>query len=137
MNSSLANALPVHFDPKSFHDAAQGALEGHALSPPGVCMNPYCSKLFEPRRRWQRYCSPSCRQSDDIEMRRIGLKVAPALLAWRMGKHDKVRTTDGLVPVSPELRALSNAGRGYVTRVQSDWFYHRLARARQAIERGR
>lgn len=53
-------------------------------------------------------------------MRRIGQKAAPALLAWRMGKYEKQ---------DAGLRALSRAGRNYVTRLQSEWYRDRMARA--------
>ena len=53
-------------------------------------------------------------------MRRIGQKAAPALLAWRMGKYEKEDAA---------LRDLSRAGRNYVTRLQSEWYRDRLARA--------
>lgn len=58
-------------------------------------------------------------------MRRIGQKAAPALLAWRMGKYEKQ---------DAGLRALSRAGRNYITRLQSKWFRDRMTRA---FERGR
>lgn len=124
----FANAPAAHFDPEPFSVAAFQALEKCPLVPPGICANPTCSKVFAPAREWQRYCCRACHRADEMEMRRVGQKAAPALLAWRMGKHDKVRLAQGLVPVSPELRALSNAGRAYVTRLQSDWFKSRVAR---------
>lgn len=130
----LINAPAARFDPEPFHVSAFQELQDFPLAPFGVCMNPSCSRRFAPSREWQRYCCAACRNRDEAEMRRIGQKVAPALLAWRMGKHDSVRTRDGVVPVSPELRALSKVGRAYVTRVQSGWFYDRVARAAALAE---
>ena len=56
-------------------------------------------------------------------MRRIGHKAAPALLAWRMGKYERH---------DPALRALSRAGRNYVSRLQSAWLADRIARMERA-----
>jgi hypothetical protein len=53
---------------------------------------------------------------DELDMRRIGHKVAPALLAWRAGKYEKQ---------NDDLRALSRAGRNYVSRVASEWWSDR------------
>jgi hypothetical protein len=61
---------------------------------------------------------------DELDMRRIGHKAAPALLAWRAGKYEK--TND-------DLRALSRVGRNYVSRLSSEWWNDRL---RRAAERG-
>ena len=120
-----ANALAVHFDPEPFQSVAQAQLMACPLVPPGICLNPACSRPFAPTRDWQRYCGADCRRMDETEMRRVGHKVAPALLAWRMGKYERH---------DPDLRALARIGRTYVSRIQSDWYVHRLARA---AERGR
>lgn len=118
-----ANALPVHFDPEPFHVAAAVELAAHPLIAPGVCLNPSCSKHFAPTRPWQRYCCKLCRDMDEREMRRVGQKAAPALLAWRMGKYEG---PDG----NADLRGLSSAGRNYVSRLQSEWLADRKARAK-------
>lgn len=60
-------------------------------------------------------------------MRRIGHKAAPALLAWRAGKYEK---TD------QDLRALSRAGRNYVSRLSSEWWFDRMRRAGNSRDGG-
>jgi len=118
------NALSVHFDVEPFYMAAAQALAAHPLVPEGQCLNPGCSRTFVRSRDWQLYCSPDCRKSGDIEMRRVGLKAAPALLAWRMGKYS---TTD------PALRELGRTGRNYISELQRAWLADRQARARMAF----
>lgn len=120
----LANAPAAHFEMEPFADVAIAELAACPLVEPDVCMNPLCSKHFVPSRAWQRYCSTSCRKMDELDMRRIGQKAAPALLAWRAGKYEK---TD------ENLRALSRAGRNYVSRLASEWWNDRL---RRIAERG-
>lgn len=115
---NLANALPVRFSPEPFSAYAWQQLAAHPLFVPGVCARPACSRNFEPGRNWAVYCSNACRAADDQELRRIGHKAAPALLAWRMGKYEP-ETGDG------DLRALSRAGRRYVSGLASDWFNSR------------
>lgn len=115
-----ANAPAAHFDLEPFHVVAHRELEASPLIAPGVCLNPVCSRHFAPTRSWQRYCCDTCRKMDDTEMRRIGHRAAPALLAWRMGKYE---TED------EALRALSRAGRNYISNLQSEWFRDRMARA--------
>lgn len=119
-----SNALAAHFEAEPFSDAAFKELDACPIIEAGVCMNPMCSKRFAQSRSWQRYCSTKCRKMDELEMRRIGHKVAPALLAWRAGKYEK---TDD------DLRALSRAGRNYVSRLSSEWWNDRL---RRAVEKG-
>lgn len=116
----FANAPAAHFDLEPFHVTAHRELAEFPLVAPGVCLNPMCSRVFAPVRSWQRYCCETCRKMDETEMRRIGQKAAPALLAWRMGKYEKQ---------DAGLRALSRAGRNYVTRLQSEWYRDRMARA--------
>jgi hypothetical protein len=118
-----ANALAVHFGMEPFQTAAAPALAAWPLVPEGQCLNPGCSRTFVRTRDWQVYCCNVCRQFGDREMRRIGLKAAPALLAWRMGKYEKS---------DEDLRALSRAGRNYIARLQSDWFADRKAREERA-----
>lgn len=119
-----ANAPAVHFEIEPFADVAFAELAAFPLVAPGVCMNPLCSKHFAPSRKWQRYCSKACRSMDELDMRRVGHKAAPALLAWRAGKYEKE---------DQDLRALSRAGRNYVSRLTSEWWNDRL---RRVAERG-
>ncbi len=119
-----ANAPAARFDFEPFAEVAFAELAACPLVEPGVCMNPLCSQHFAPSRPWQRYCSAACRKMDELDMRRIGQKAAPALLAWRAGKYEKE---------NDDLRALSRVGRNYVSRLSSEWWNDRL---RRASERG-
>lgn len=116
-------APAVHLDIEPFHVLAHRELDGSPLVAPGVCLNPSCSRAFAPTRHWQRYCSEACRKADDAEMRKVGHKAAPALLAWRMGKYEKQ---------DEALRALARVGRNYVSKLQSEWFNDRAARIAKA-----
>jgi len=118
-----ADAPPVHFDLEPFHIVAAPALAACPLVPPGQCLNPGCSRTFVRTREWQVYCGPDCRAAGEAEMRRIGHKAAPALLAWRMGKYT---TTD------PALRELGRTGRNYISELQRAWLADRQARVRMA-----
>lgn len=124
LHAKAANALAARFEMEPFADVAWAELHACPLVEPGVCMNPMCSQHFAPARAWQRYCSAACRKIDELDMRRIGQKAAPALLAWRAGKYEKEDAA---------LRALSRAGRNYVSRLSSGWMQERL---RRAMERG-
>ncbi len=128
----LANAQAAHIEIEPFDIFAEPQLAAWPLSAPGICRNPMCSKPFASTRDWQRYCSTSCRRMDEQEMRRMGQKAAPALLAWQIGKNRKAWTVNGLARMTPEIRALSNAGRRYVSQLQSEWLQDRLSRAREA-----
>ncbi|MEP3631504.1 MAG: hypothetical protein ABJM82_18190 [Shimia thalassica] len=112
------NALAVHFDPEPFAVFADGELSACALHVPGVCFNPLCSRVFAPAREWQQYCSAACRQIGDREMRRVGHKAAPALLAWQMGRYAKG---------GPQAD-LSRAGRRYYSALAADWLRDRRAK---------
>ncbi|AUQ89381.1 MULTISPECIES: hypothetical protein [Phaeobacter] len=116
----FANAPAAHFDLEPFHVIAHAELADFPLAAPGVCLNPMCSRQFTPSRSWQRYCCDTCRKMDEVEMRRVGQKAAPALLAWRMGKYEEQDAA---------LRALSRAGRNYISRLQSEWYCDRQRRA--------
>lgn len=118
----VANAPVVHFEIEPFSEVAFQELAACPLVKPGICMNPMCSQHFAPARSWQRYCSSACRRMDELDMRRIGHKAAPALLAWRAGKYEKS---------DPDLQALSRVGRRYVSRLSSEWWSDRLRRARE------
>jgi len=121
---NTANALAAHLEVEPFADVAFKELAMCPLVEPGICMNPLCSRHFAPSRSWQRYCSTACRKMDELDMRRIGHKAAPALLAWRAGKYEKE---------NDDLRALSRVGRNYVSRLSSDWWNDRLRRANEGI----
>jgi len=120
----VKNAPVARFEIEPFADVAFRELAACPLVQPGICMNPLCSQPFIQSRSWQRYCSTACRKMDELDMRRIGHKAAPALLAWRAGKYEKA---------DEDLRALSRVGRNYVSRLSSDWWNDRL---RRAAERG-
>jgi hypothetical protein len=129
-----ANAVAPRLDVESFSVVAAPELAAHPLVPPGICQNPTCSRAFAPRRAWQVYCCEACKRADMQEMRWVGLKAAPALLAWRMGKNRQAHDFQGnMVRTGPELRALSRAGQNYVTRLQTAWWNDRLARARALV----
>lgn len=128
------NAPAVHFEPEPFSRAANGLWSPAVLGTQSVCFNPRCSKVFTPTRPWSWFCSDQCRRESDAEMRAIGHKAAPALLAWRMGKHDRLRTADGMVDVGDDLRSLSNDARRYLTRLQGDWYTDRQRRILEARE---
>ncbi|MBB5515785.1 hypothetical protein FHS89_001805 [Rubricella aquisinus] len=121
--TQLDNALAVHFRPEPFSKIAHRELEAYPLSTPGICFNPSCSCSFDMSRNWSLYCSDACRKVGDAEMRRIGHKAAPALLAWRMGKYEKE---------DEALRALSRAGRNYVARLQGEWYRDRMDRVQRS-----
>lgn len=122
----IANAPAAHFDIEPFHVTAHAELADFPLVAPGVCLNPMCSRHFAPTRSWQRYCCDTCRKRDETEMRRVGQKAAPALLAWRMGKYEQQ---------DDALRALSRAGRNYISRLQSEWYCDRIRRASERMVR--
>ncbi|MBT9383310.1 hypothetical protein KM176_05515 [Pseudooceanicola sp. CBS1P-1] len=126
--SRLANAPAVHFDLEPFRAFATRELGQTLLSPAGVCMNPACSCPFVPCRPWQAYCSDTCRKADEAEMRRVGQRAAPALLAWRLGKYE-IR--------DEALRDLSRAGRRYIGQLQTEWLTSRQNRAQAAKSPGR
>ena len=90
------------------------------LARPGICRFPCCSQPFASSRAWQDYCSETCRRRDLAEMRTIGHRAAPALLAWQMGRY----ATKG----SP-LADLSRAGRNYYSALAASWLRDRRARA--------
>lgn len=119
-----ANAPAVRFQYEAFTEVAHNELAAYPLVEPGVCMNPMCSRHFAPTRSWQRYCSKQCRDMDHEEMRMIGQKAAPALLAHRLGKYETKNAA---------LRALSKAGRNYTSGLVSEWYRDRL---RRVAERG-
>jgi|GEM_PF-979968 len=110
--------VPV-FDVPAFSDVAWSELAAHPFAAFGRCLNPACSQLFTPPRSWSRYCCAACRRLDEAEFRRIGHKVAPALLAHRMGKYERV---------DPALRNLSAAARRFIGDVQTQWLGSRNAR---------
>jgi hypothetical protein len=123
--NNLANAPAAHFDLEAFRSVAHRELGACPIVPAGVCMNPMCSKHFAPSRPWQTYCCDACRKLDEAEMRRVGQRAAPALLAWRLGKYE----------ASDEaLRDLSRAGRRYIGALQSEWLASRRARSIEAAE---
>lgn len=122
-DTRLRNALPPRFEIEPFSSVAFAELAAHPLSPACICRNPGCSRPFNPTRSWSVYCCAGCREADTAEMRRIGLIMAPAMLAWRMGKNEKI---DG------DLRALSSAGRSFVGRGLTDWLHDRQRRVAEA-----
>lgn len=121
----LQNAPAARFEIEPFAEVAFAELQDYPLAPVGVCLNPGCSRSFDPPRSWSLYCSEKCRDLDSAEFRKVGHKLAPALLAWRMGKseaHDRA------------LRALSSKGRSYVTTSMTEWLNDRRRRIALAKE---
>lgn len=116
---SNANGVTRHFSPEPFAAFAAREL---ADCPPwerGVCFNPDCGCRFKPIRDWQIYCSKACERTGLNELRKWGHRAALPLLCHRLGKYET--SHEG-------LRALSNAGRCYVGRLQSAWVLDRAAR---------
>ena len=124
-----ANALAVHLDVEPFHVAVDPLWSPEVVGTTGVCFNPGCCLPFTRTRPWQWYCCDACRRQGDNEFRQVGHKIAPALLAWRLGKHPSIRTLHGVVPVTPEQVDLGRAARRYINQVQSAWYDERLRRA--------
>lgn len=118
-----AHAGTPHFDAEPFRSVAFQELESCPLVAPSVCLNPLCSRHFSPTRDWAQYCSPECRAIGKREFRAIGTRVAPALLAWQMGRYAKPDTPQG---------ALSRAGRKYYSQLAAEWLRHRRARIEMA-----
>lgn len=105
----------LRLDLEPFHVAAAQQLAAQPLAPVGVCQNPYCSARFTPSRAHQRYCSAACRQADDREFRNVGLRAAPALMAWQMGRY----------AAPGPLADLSRAGRRYYSALAAAWLRDR------------
>jgi len=119
------NARAAHFAPEPFATAAALELDAFPLSPPGVCRNPLCSKVFAPTRPWQHYCCAACKTVGDAEFRLMGQRAAPALLAWQIGRYATSGTPQQL---------LSRAGRRYFGSLASGWLRDRRAREVMAVE---
>ncbi|NVK56674.1 MAG: hypothetical protein HWE26_13770 [Alteromonadaceae bacterium] len=118
------------FEP--FRDYAFAELEAAPLHQAGVCFLPQCGRRFDPSVSWQMYCCKACERAGLTEFRKWGLRAAPALLAWRLGKY----ASDG--PVADRTRS----ARRFVTAVQSAWIVDRADRAKdnqtkQGAENGR
>ena len=113
------NAVAPHISLEPFRDFASAELSAYPLVPAGVCLNPMCSKPFEPSRDWQVYCCDACRDAGKAEFRKVGFQAAPALLAHRLGKYQRHNAP---------LLALSNAGRRYLGQLQSVWLADRQRR---------
>ena len=109
-----------------FEVYAANQLKARPLGEPGVCMNPGCSQVFAPSRDWQSFCSAACRRIGEIEFRKIGVKAAPGLLAWTMGKHETREMA---------LRELAKAGRRHVSAIGASWLRDRRLRAGAARDR--
>lgn len=117
-----------HFDIESFADYAELELRAYPLARPGLCANPDCSRPFSSGGRfWKRYCGQGCARADEAEIRRIGQKAAPALLALQMGRYAK--------PGTP-AQVLHLAAWRYLRFLAAEWLRHRRGRAR-IVERGR
>ncbi|WP_197919328.1 hypothetical protein [Thiosulfatihalobacter marinus] len=120
-----ANAVARHSEPEDFRSFAHQEL---AVSSPwqgGVCFNPSCGAVFQPRRAWQIYCSTACERVGTAELRKWGHRMALSALVWRMGKYNQH---------DAGIRDLTRAARRHVTHVQSAWLADRQARA---LERGK
>lgn len=101
---ATANARGLHLSLEPFSEYAFRELRDQPLHAPGICALPYCSKPFVPARDWQAYCCSACRDRDRRDLRAFGEKIAPAQLAYRLGKYQATGTS---------LQALSRAGRRY------------------------
>jgi len=115
-----ANAVTPHSEMESFRDFAEVEL---AASPPwtvGICFNPSCGRAFQPGRKWQIYCGPSCAAAGKAEMRKWGHKMALPLLIHRMGKDDRTNLA---------VMDLTRAARRFTTQTQSAWLEDRKARS--------
>lgn len=112
----------LRLDMEPFHVVASAELSARPLVPVGVCQNPYCSASFNPTRAHQRYCRAACRVADIRELRAVGLKAAPALLAWQMGRYAK----------PGHLADLSGAGRRYFSALAAEWLRDRKWRVDMA-----
>lgn len=126
LDSKGAIAPATHFDLEAFADVAFAELAGAPFVPVGQCLNPSCSRVFTPARDWQRYCCAACRVADGAEFRLIGQRVAPALLAHRLGKYVTARAalTD---PQSAARRDLAAAARRFIGDAQTQWLQSRAA----------
>lgn len=117
------NARGAHFEIEAFSEYAFRELRDQPLHPPGICAYPYCSRPFVPARDWQAYCCGSCRDRDRRDLRAFGEKIAPAQLAYRLGKYETV---------DPARRALSQAGRRYSGLAATALVQHRRMMAKKA-----
>lgn len=121
--NAIANAQAAHLELEPFKDFAHRELAARPMFEPGICANPCCSQPFVPKRPWSLYCSQACRKMDEQEFRAFGQKVAPALLAHRIGKH----------PGDDQpLRELARAGRRYYTEAQTVFLNSRRQRIKIA-----
>lgn len=119
-NAIAPAALP---DWEPFHVVAYAELDECPTSPRGICAWPDCSADFTPTRPDHKYCCTACRKKDEQELRRIGQKVAPAMLAHQMGRYPKG---------DPALHELGNAARRFIGNIQSEWLQNRRERAEAA-----
>lgn len=121
---SPANAVARRNEPEDFRSFAHTELAESAPWRSGICFNPSCGAVFEPRRSWQIYCCTQCERAGTAELRKWGHRMALSALIWRMGKYEQH---------DAGIRDLTRAARRHVTHVQSAWLLDRQARA---AERG-
>ncbi|MEC8194979.1 MAG: hypothetical protein VX228_01365 [Pseudomonadota bacterium] len=121
-----ANARGLHLDLEAFSEVAFRELRDHPLHTPGICALPYCSKPFAPSREWQIYCSSACRDRDRRDLRAFGEKIAPAQLAYRVGKYEAE---------DPARIALARAGRRYVGAASTALLQARISASEEARAR--
>ncbi len=119
-----ANAVTRHYEPEDFRSFAHAELAESAPWQSGICFNPACGAVFEPRRSWQIYCCTQCERAGTAELRKWGHRMALSALIWRMGKYEQH---------DAGIRDLTRAARRHVTHVQSAWLLDRQSRA---AERG-
>jgi hypothetical protein len=102
--------------PESFAEFAFQELAAAPNWVTGVCANPYCSADFIPSRESQKFCCDACKSASVAELRRWGLRFAPALLIARETKYAAPMTAQA------ELR---RAARSYLTQGSTLWLNER------------
>jgi len=130
-SNAPVNATATHFDIEPFATVAFAELAASPLVPVGQCLNPACSRQFAPARAWQTYCCAACRVADAAEFRLIGHRIAPAILAHRLGKYTRASTASH-DPEAAARRALCAAARRFLGEAQTEWKRSREARIRAA-----
>jgi len=109
---------------ESFAEFAFSELDAAPMHTFGVCYQPECSKRFNPKRAWAKYCCSACERAGRQELRTWGLRMAEAMLCHRVGKYDRKDET---------VMDRTKAARRYVAQVQSAWLADRQERMEKAM----
>lgn len=125
LQPAIANAVARQNEPEDFRTFAHAELAVSSPWQPGICFNPSCGAVFQPRRSWQIYCCTECERAGTAELRKWGHRMALSALIWRMGKYEQH---------DAGIRDLTRAARRHVTHVQSAWLADRQARAEGRAE---